>query len=146
MNQRIIYSTSAGGVAIVIPTGELPIEQVLAKDVPTEAQATAEIVNLTDIEPVISDRTFRNAWEKSGKAVVTNLNKAKGIAHERRRAARAAEFAPFDEVIMKQIPGKDAQAAEAARQAIRDKYAVMQTAMDAATTVEELKALLPAGV
>jgi hypothetical protein len=72
-----------------------------------------------------------------------NLNKAKEIAHEKRRAARAKEFAPHDEVIAKQIPGKDAQAAEAARQAIRDKYEVMQDAMDAATTVEELKALLP---
>jgi hypothetical protein len=72
-----------------------------------------------------------------------NLNKAKLIAHDKRRAAREREFAPLDEVIAKQIPGKSATEAEAARQAVRDKYAVMQTAMDAATTVEELKALLP---
>jgi len=31
-NQRIIYSTPDGGVAVVIPSGELPIEQVLAKE------------------------------------------------------------------------------------------------------------------
>lgn len=72
-----------------------------------------------------------------------DLNKAKVIAHEKRRAARAAEFAPHDEVIMKQIPGAGAEAAEAARQTIRDKYAELQVEMDAATTVEELKALLP---
>ena len=72
-----------------------------------------------------------------------NIDKAKAIAHDARRAARATEFAPHDEVIMKQIPGVDAQAAEAARQAIRDKYAALQAQMDAATTADELKNLLP---
>ena len=75
--------------------------------------------------------------------ITINLDKAKNIAHDKRRAARSAEFAPHDEVIMKQIPGVDAQAAEAARQAIRDKYATMQTAIDAATTVDEIKAVMP---
>lgn len=72
-----------------------------------------------------------------------NLNKAKEIAHEQRRAARAEEFKPYDEVIMKQIPGNDYTQAEAARQAIRDKYAALQAQMDAAQTPEELKTLLP---
>jgi hypothetical protein len=75
--------------------------------------------------------------------ITINMNKAKEIAHEQRRSARAEEFKPLDEVIMKQIPGVDAQAAEAARQAIRDKYATLQAQMDAATTVDELKNLLP---
>ena len=75
--------------------------------------------------------------------IKVNLNKAKDIAHDKRRAAREKEFAPLDEVIAKQIPGKSAAEAEASRQSVRDKYATMQTAMDAATTVEELKALLP---
>jgi hypothetical protein len=44
---------------------------------------------------------------------------------------------------MKQIPGVDAQQAEAARQAIREKYAALQAQMDAAQTPEELKTLLP---
>lgn len=72
-----------------------------------------------------------------------NLDKAKEIAHEKRRAARAEEFKPYDEVIMKQIPGADAQQAEAARQTIREKYATLQAQMDAAQTADELKALLP---
>jgi len=75
--------------------------------------------------------------------ITINLDKAKLIAHDRRRAARAEEFKPHDDVIMKQIPGVDAQAAEAARQVIRDKYAALQTAMDATTSVDELKELLP---
>ncbi len=72
-----------------------------------------------------------------------NMNKAKAIAHDARRAARAKEFEPHDAVIMKQIPGADAAAAEAARQAIREKYAVLQTQMDEAQTPDQLKALMP---
>jgi hypothetical protein len=72
-----------------------------------------------------------------------DLTKAKEIAHEKRRGARAEEFKPHDEVIMKQIPGNNMVQAEAARQAIRVKYEELQTQMDEAQTVEELKALLP---
>lgn len=75
--------------------------------------------------------------------ITINLDKAKAIAHDKRRTARAEEFKPYDEIIMKQIPGNDMVQAEAARQAIRDKYAQLQTQMDSAQTVEELKALLP---
>lgn len=74
--------------------------------------------------------------------IVINLDKAKGIAHDMRRAARAKEFEPHDNVIAKQIPGQALQNAEAARQAIRDKYAQMQVALDAAQTVDELKSIL----
>jgi len=72
-----------------------------------------------------------------------NMTKAKAIAHDARRAARSVEFEPHDAIIMKQIPGADSSAAEAARQAIRDKYAVLQAHMDAAQTPEQLKALMP---
>ena len=71
-----------------------------------------------------------------------NMNKAKDIAHTKRRAARATEFAPLDEVIMKQIPGNDAAAAEAQRQAVREKYAALQVSIDSANSVEDLKTLI----
>lgn len=74
--------------------------------------------------------------------ITINLDKAKSIAHDKRREARAEEFKPHDEVIMKQIPGNDAAVAEAARQEIRDKYADMQVAIDNATTPDELKTIL----
>ena len=70
--------------------------------------------------------------------ITINITKAKNIAHDARRTTRSAEFAPLD--IKATIPS-EATAAEAARQVIRDKYAAMQTAIDAASTVEELKAL-----
>jgi hypothetical protein len=69
-----------------------------------------------------------------------NLNKAKTVAHDARRAARTAEFAPLD--VKATIPS-EATAAEAARQAVREKYAVMQTAIDAAADVDALKAAMP---
>jgi hypothetical protein len=65
-----------------------------------------------------------------------NIDKAKAIAHDKRRAARAAEFAPLD--IKATIPS-EAAAAEAARQAVRDKYATMQTSIDAVADLDALK-------
>lgn len=75
-------------------------------------------------------------------SIVININKAKTLAHDMRRAARAEEFAPLDAAIMKQIPGTDVQAVEAERQAIRDKYATIQTNIDSATTPDEIKSAL----
>ena len=62
MNQRIIYPTDDGGVAIIVPAVEcgLTIEELAAKDVP--AGKPFKIVDVTDIP---TDRTFRNAWEFS---------------------------------------------------------------------------------
>lgn len=74
--------------------------------------------------------------------ITINLDKAKAIGHEIRREKRLDEFKPHDEVIMKQIPGVDAQAAEAARQVIRDKYAVIQTQIEASASPEEIKTAL----
>ena len=74
--------------------------------------------------------------------IVVNINKAKAIGHDMRRTARAEEFKPHDEAIMKQIPGVDVQAVEAARQAIREKYAAMQIAIDSANSPEEIKAVI----
>jgi len=69
-----------------------------------------------------------------------NLNKAKTVAHDARRAARTAEFATLH---AKATIPSEATAAEAARQAVREKYAVMQTAIDAAADVDAIKAAMP---
>jgi hypothetical protein len=74
--------------------------------------------------------------------ITINMTKAKAIGHDLRRAQREAEFAPFDAVIAKQIPGADHVAAEASRQAIREKYALTQEAIDNAVNTDEIKAAL----
>ena len=58
MNQRIIYPTDDGGVAVIIPAEcGLTIEQIAAKDVPQGKPF--QIIDAAD-QP--SDRLFRNAW------------------------------------------------------------------------------------
>jgi hypothetical protein len=54
MNQRIIYPTDDGGVAVIIPAESV---EAAMKDVP--AGKPYEIVDVSDIP---SDRTFRGAW------------------------------------------------------------------------------------
>jgi hypothetical protein len=73
--------------------------------------------------------------------IIIDVTKAKAIGHDMRRVARAEEFKPYDEAIAKQIPGA-VDGAEAARQAIRDKYAAIQTSINAAATPDEIKAAL----
>lgn len=60
MNQRIIYPTDKGGVAVIIPAPDcgLTIEQIAKKDVP--AGKPFKIVDVADIP---TDRAFRAAWE-----------------------------------------------------------------------------------
>lgn len=134
---RIIYQNESGGVSVIIPTGELSIEEVAAKDVPEGV--AYEIV---EDDAIPSDRTFRNAWVMGDCCVEHDLDKCKALGHDMRRQQRAEEFKPYDEVIMKQIPGADATAAEEARQEIRDKYAQVQEQIDAAATPDEIKAAL----
>ena len=67
-----------------------------------------------------------------------NLEKAKAIVHDIRRAKRTAEFSPLD--VKATIPS-EAAAAEAARQAVREKYAAIQSDIDAAPGVAELKVI-----
>jgi hypothetical protein len=71
--------------------------------------------------------------------IKVNLDKAKAIGHDIRRAERSKEFAPLD--IKATIPS-EAEAAEAARQAIREKYATIQSEIDAAQSPDEIKAAL----
>lgn len=63
MDQRIIYPTENGGVAVIIPAPEcnLSIEEIATKDVP--AGRPFKIVDISDIP---TDRTFRDAWEYAG--------------------------------------------------------------------------------
>jgi hypothetical protein len=71
--------------------------------------------------------------------ITINLDKAKAIAHDKRRATRTAEFAPLD--IKATVPS-EAAAAEAARQAVREKYAAIQADIDNASSISELKIIV----
>ena len=132
--KRIIYQNSEGGVSVIIPTESV---ELALKDVPEGVP-----YEIVEDDAIPSDRFFRNAWVANGAAVEVDLDQAKSIGHDIRRTQRAEEFKPFDEIIAKQIPGVDAAEAEAARQAIRDKYAAVQDAVNAAKTPDAIKVAL----
>ena len=71
--------------------------------------------------------------------ITVNVDKAKGIAHEVRRAKRTEEFAPLD--VKATIPS-EAAAAEEARATIRAKYTTIQTNIDSAADVDTLKTII----
>lgn len=71
-----------------------------------------------------------------------NLNKAKEIVHSSRRAAREKEFEPYDNIIMKQIPGNSAIEAEKSRAGIRSKYDRIQEGIDVCSNTDDLKVIL----
>ena len=56
--KKIIFPNGEGGICVLIPTGELPLEEVALKDVPA---GTPYLIVEDDVIP--SDRSFRNAWE-----------------------------------------------------------------------------------
>ena len=131
---RIIFQNESGGVSVIIPTESV---ELALKDVPEGV--AYEIV---EDGAIPADRFFRNAWVANGAAVEVDLDQAKSIGHDIRRTQRAEEFKPYDEVIMKQIPGNSAAEAEASRQAIREKYALIQDAINVAETPDEIKSAL----
>ena len=133
-NQRIIFQNESGGVSVIVPTGSV---ELALKDVPEGVPY--EIVSTDDIP---SDRTFRNAWVIGNGCIEHDLDQCRDIGHDIRRQQRSEEFQPFDEIIAKQIPGADAIAAEAARVAIRDKYADVQLAINAASDPDSIKLAL----
>ena len=133
---RIIFQNESGGVSVIVPTGSV---ELALKDVP--AGVPYEIVSADDIP---SDRFFRNAWVIGNGCIEHDLDQCKAIGHDIRRTMRAAEFVPFDEIIAKQIPGLDAAEAEASRQAIRDKYALIQDAINVAEDPDTIKLALEA--
>ena len=133
-NQRIIFQNESGGVSVIVPTGSV---ELALKDVPEGVP-----YEIVEDDAIPADRFFRNAWIMGDCCIDVDLDQCREIGHDRRRAARADEFAPHDEVIAKQIPGADAAAAEEARQEIRDRYAAVQEAIDAAASPDEIKAAL----
>ena len=72
MTQAIIFTNDNGGVSVCIPTDEISIETVLAKDCP----AGAIIVEQSDLP---TDNEYFNAWELVDGKVVVNEAKKQAI-------------------------------------------------------------------
>lgn len=132
--KRVVWTNPDGSVSVLIPAPGVD-EAVWRKDIPQGV----EIIETT-ADKLPQDRTFRKAWKAGKDGCFECSVKAKEVAHEIRRAKRAEEFAPHDDVIAKRLPG-DAEA-EVERQKIRQKYAKLQSDIDAAKDVATLKKLV----
>lgn len=92
-----------------------------------------------DDSNIPESRIFRNAWHlstgKNRAELVTDVVKAKDIAHTIRRDIRAVEFKPLDAIAT--VPGK-IEEVENARQDVRDKYAQIQIDIDSCETEAQL--------
>lgn len=132
MAQVIIFSNSNGGVSVCIPTGELDINAVKAKDTPSHS------IIVQDSELPQADNDFFNAWELANGVVTVNIDKAKEITKARLRAEREPLLAAQDVLYMRATEaGADTSAIVAEKQRLRDVTGLV----DACTTTEELRAL-----
>jgi hypothetical protein len=129
MSQVIIFTNSNGGVSTCIPTGELSIEAVLAKDCPKGA-----IIVEQSALPTAND--FYDAWELADGVVTVSFPKAVELTKKRLRAERTPLLAAQDVAFQRALEsGADTTAIVAEKQRLRDITNIT------ATTLEELKAL-----
>ena len=117
MSQVIIYTNENGNVSVCVPTGELPIEAVKAKDCPKNAI----IVDSSEL-PQGDDAQFFDAWElgTDGKVGV-NLGKAQEITRKRLRAEREPLLAEQDVLFQRALEdGSDTSGIVAEKKRLRD--------------------------
>ena len=132
MAQVIIFTNENGGVSVCVPTGELDINAVKAKDTPSHS------IIVQDYELPQADNDFFDAWELTDGEVTVNLTKAKNITKARLRAERAPLLAAQDVLFQRaQETGGDTTAIVAEKQRLRD----ITDLADAAKTLEEMRAL-----
>lgn len=132
MSKVIIFTNENGNVSVCVPTGELPIEAVLAKDAPNHAI----IVDASELPE--QDNDFFNSWELIDGVVSVNLDKAKAQTKDRLRAERAPLLAVQDVAFQRALEeGKDTSAIVAEKQRLRD----ITSLVDTCKTTEELRGL-----
>lgn len=127
---NVIIYDNGNGVSVVFPTGELSIEEVLAKDCPEGAV----VVDDADLP----SRDFRNAWELADGAVAVNFAKAQALTKDRLRAERKPLMEAQDVAFQRALESNaDKSAIVAEKNRLRD----ITKLVDTATTLDELKGL-----
>lgn len=134
MKNVIIFTNERGSVSVCIPTGELPIEQVQAKDIPSGLDS---YIVRADTLPE-NDNDFFDAWEQTKGVVTVNLSKAREITKARLRAERDPLLAAQDVAFQRALEtGADTSKIVAEKQRLRD----ITSLADAAETLAELRAI-----
>jgi len=131
MTQAIIFANDNGGVSICIPTGELSIEAVKAKDTPVGSL----IVNTSDLP---ENNDFFDAWEIINGAVTVSLAKAKEITKNRLRVEREPLLIAQDVLFQRALESNaDTTSIVAEKQRLRNIISMV----DSETTLEGLRAI-----
>ena len=131
MTQAIIFTNDNGGVSVCIPTGEISIEAVQAKDTPKGSL----IVNTSDLP---RDNDFFDAWELADGKVSVSLAKAKEITKKRLRSEREPLLQAQDVAFQRALEsGSDTSAIVAEKQRLRD----ITNLVDSESTLEGLRSL-----
>ena len=132
MAQVIIFTNDNGGVSVCVPTGEMDIEAVKAKDTPS----SSIIVDSADLPQ--ADNDFFNAWELADGVVTVNLTKAKALTKERLRMERVPLLNAQDVLFQRaQESSADTTAIVAEKNRLRD----ITNLADDCTTTAELRGL-----
>ena len=132
MAQVIIFTNENGGVSVCVPTGELDINAVKAKDTPSHS------IIVQDYELPQADNDFFDAWELADGEVTVNLTKAKNITKARLRREREPLLAAQDVLFQRaQETGGDVTAIVAEKNRLRD----ITNLADTCTTTAQLRAL-----
>lgn len=132
MTQVIIFTNDNGGVSVCVPTGEMDIDAVKAKDTPSGSI----IVDSADLPQ--ADNDFFNAWELADGVVTVNLTKAKALTKERLRMERVPLMNAQDVLYMRALEsGGLLDGIVAEKNRLRD----ITNLADACTTTAELRGL-----
>lgn len=132
MTQVIVFTNETGSVSVCYPTGEIPIEEVQAKDTP----AGSVILDLDALPD--DDNDFFNAWELVGDKVLVNFAKAQEVTKQRLREEREPLLQAQDIIFQRALEsGADTSAIVTEKQRLRDVTALVNTV----NTLDELRAL-----
>ena len=132
MAQVVIFTNDSGNVSVCVPTGEIDIQAVKAKDTPSHS------IIVEDSELPQADNDFFDAWELSNGAVSVNLTKAKALTKTRLRAEREPLLVAQDVLFQRaQETNADTSAIVAEKTRLRN----ITLLADPCTTTAELRAL-----
>jgi hypothetical protein len=153
---RFAYTRPDGSLSIVIAAPKVKLERVLgpltdqnyrahvvARSIPADATDVHELPDTW--APSDTDRTFRDAWRKSGLAFSVDMPTARNIWRDKMRAARAPLLADLDVQLMQALErGQPTASIAAKKQMLRDVPA--DPKIEAAKTPAELQAVWPAAL
>jgi len=140
---KVLVYEDAEGVKVVVPViqpGQTEARALELAALPILGRAPVAV----DRSAIPQERDYRAAWTLNGTAVVEDVAKARTVALARCRAWRDAKLKDTDSEKARLDDlgtAQEVQAFKAKRQALRDLPAAVQTALNAASTMAQLRAV-----